>query len=370
MRHVSPCCVLSNTLATHRQEDDLTSDGGPGESRKDVTDRAHQSVGPESAFRRLLDGSAAAIASMRGKARSTSGAAWVKAHVPPAWRRPRRLLLVGALLLAAIWLIVATRPTMHPAPGTRVFPVGNRVVLRFVHSTGSVRVRPGPGGQVSITEHRSGITGAIHTRYRQQGDLIAVTVSVGSSLPVATWVDFVVAVPQHTSLRLAVPAGTLHAAGLTANLALNDANGAISAAHVSGAIALRTASGAISTSQVSGQVRANTDNGTITTISTRLRGHSVVRAQNGTINFHGSLDPRCHAVFTNTNGAVGITLPKDSSVLVDARSRFGSINSQFSAVRVVSGSRGRVADGRVGQGASARLSVQTMGGSINLNHRT
>jgi hypothetical protein len=369
MRRVSPCCVLSSTLATYRQEDNLTSDGGPGESRKHVTDRAHQSVGPEPAFRRLLDGRAAAIASMRGKARSTSGAAWVKAHVPPAWRRPRRLLLVGALLLAAIWLIVATRPATHPASGTRVFPVGNRVVLRFVHSTGSVRLRSGPGGQVSITEHRSGMTGYIHTKYRQQGDVVTVTVSVGSGLPLATWVDFVVAVPQDTSANVAVAAGTLQAARVTGNLALNDANGAISAVHVSGAIALRTMSGAINTSQVNGQVRAITDNGTITAISTRLRGHSLVRAKNGTINFHGTLDPGCRAVFRNTNGAIGITLPRNSSVLVAARSRFGSINSEFPTLHVASASPGRVANGRVGRGASGRLSVQTMGGSININKR-
>jgi hypothetical protein len=315
----------------HELEDDLSTDGGgSSESRGDVT--------------------------------STTS---------PWWRRPRRLLLLGALLLAVIALIFVTRPGLsrHPAPGTTVFPVGHRVVLRFVHSAGSVHVRTGPDGQVRITERRSGMTGAIHTRYRQQGDVITVTVSVAGGLPLATWVDFLVAVPQDTSANVAVPAGTLQAAGVSGNFVLHDANGSVSAAHVSGAVALQTASGSINTSHVSGQVRAITDNGTITTISTRLRGHSLVRAQNGTINFHGSLDPGCHAVFRNTNGAVGITLPRGSSVLVDARSRFGSINSQFSTVRVVSASPGRVANGRVGRGASARLSVQTMGGSINLSKR-
>jgi hypothetical protein len=36
---------------------------------------------------------------------------------------------------------------------------------------------------------------------------------------------------------------------------------------------------------------------------TRLRGHSLVQAQSGTINFHGSLDPGSRAVFRNTDGA-------------------------------------------------------------------
>jgi hypothetical protein len=349
-----------------------TGEGGPGESRIDVTNGARHRASPEPGFRRILAASLAATAAMRAKASSSSVAALVAAHVPAAWRRPRRLMLTAALLLAAIALIIATRPTTprHPAPGTTVFPIDHQAVLRFIHSTGSVHVRTGPDGQVRITEHRSGITSAIHTRYQQQGDVINVTVSIDNGLPVATWVDFDVAVPRDTSTNVAVAAGTLKAAGLIGNLVLHDTNGSIWAANVSGAIALQTASGSINTSQVSGQVSAITGNGTITTISTRLRGHSLVQAQNGTINFHGSLNPGCHAVFRNTNGAIGITLPIGSSVLVDARTPFGSITSQLASVHVVSDSEGRVASGRIGRGASARLSIQTMRGSIDLNRGT
>ena len=95
-----------------------------------------------------------------------------------------------------------------------------------------------------------------------------------------------------------------------------------------------------------------------------------MQAQNGTINFHGSLDPGSQTVVRNTNGAIAVTLPKSSSVLVDARTPHGSINSEFSSVRVVSASQGRVANGRVGRGAPARLTIQTTGGAIDLNHRT
>jgi hypothetical protein len=345
---------------------------GSGRSRKDVADGPRQRATRQAAFRRMLAASSAAITTMRRKESSGSLAAWVEAHVPPAWRRPRRLVLVGAVLLAAIVLIIATRPPAttvprHPAPGTTVFQVGQRVALRFVHSTGSVHLSAGPDGQVSITENRSGITDAIHTSYRQQGDVITVTVSIDNGLLLATWVDFNVAVPQDMTANVAVAAGTLKAAGLTGNFVLQDTNGSIWAANLGGVIALQTASGSINASHVSGQLSAITNNGTITAISTRLRGQSLMQAQNGTISFHGSLDPGCHAVFRNTNGATGVTLPRGSSVLVDARARSGSINSAFSSVRVASDSGGRVAHGRVGRGASARLSIQTMGGSIDLH---
>jgi hypothetical protein len=311
----------------------------------------------------------AAIAALRRKTSSSSLAALVEARIPPAWRRPRRLIVVGALLLAIV-LIIVTRTTtiqQHPAPGTTVFQVGNRVVLRFVHSAGSVHLSPGPAGQVSIKENRSGMTDAIRTKYRQQGDAITVTVSVESGLPLATWVDFDVAVPQGTSANVAVAAGTLEASRLNGNFVLQDTNGSIAAANVSGAVAMQTTSGSISTSRVNGQVSAITDNGTITTSSTHLGGHSIVQAQNGTINFHGSLNPGSQTVVRNTNGAIGFTLPSRSSALVDARTPHGSINSEFSSVRVGSNSDGRIADGRLGRGAPASLRIHTMGGSISLN---
>jgi hypothetical protein len=350
-----------------------TEGGGSDESHGDLTSWARHRASLERAFRRITAVISAAMVTMRRKASSSPVAPFVEAHVPPAWRRPRRLMLVGGLLLVAIALIIGTWPaatTRHPAPGTTVFQVDHQVVLRFVHSAGSVHVSAGPDGQVSITEHRNGITDAIHTSYRQQGDAITVTVSIAGGLGLATWVDFAVAVPQNTSASVAVAAGTLAATGVTGNLVLQDTNGSIWATNVSGAIALRTVSGSINARQVNGQVSAVTDNGTITTISTRLRGHSLVRAQSGTINFHGSLNPGCHAVFRDTNGAIGVTLPSGSSLLVDARTALGSISSEFASVHVVPDSKGRVANGRVGRGALAQLSIRTMGGSIDLGQGT
>jgi len=308
---------------------------------------------------------------MRSKASSRSLAALV-ARIPRAWRRPGRLIFAGAVLLVIV-LIVVTRPAPTTAPrhpaGMRVFQIsGNRVVLRFVHSTGSVHVSAGPAGQVSIKENRNGLIQAITTRYRQSGDTVTVAVSVENGLPTATWVDFDVAVPRNTTATVAAAAGTLRAAGLAGNFVLQDTNGSIWASNVTGALTLRTTSGSINTSQVNGQVSAVTANGTITAISTRLGGHSLVQAQSGTISFHGSLDSGCHAVFRNTNGAIGITLPRSASVLVDARTPDGSINSGFSSVHVASDAKGRVASGRVGRDAPARLSIQSKSGSINLNH--
>src|SRR5260221_3228761 len=115
-----------------------TGEGGPDESRRGLTNRARLRAGAETAFRRILAGSSAAFATIRSKASSSSLSALVQAHVPPAWRRPRRVTLVGALLLAAVVLIITMRPSAtprHPAPGTTVFPIGYHVVVPLVHPT-------------------------------------------------------------------------------------------------------------------------------------------------------------------------------------------------------------------------------------------
>src|SRR5258706_5240838 len=227
-----------------------TGEGGPDESRRDVTNGARQRAGAGTVYRRILAGSSAAIAPMRSKAASGSLSALVEAHVPPAWRRPRRLMLVGALLLAVVVLIITTRPAAtprHPAPGTTVFPIGHQVVLRLVHSTGSVHLRAGPDGQVSITEHRSGFTGAIHTSYRQQGDVITLTVSIGSGLPAATWVDFQVAVPRDTSANVHVAAVITNGTSATRQLVFHKTNRTFSPGTTNRTLAAPTAGRAITT---------------------------------------------------------------------------------------------------------------------------
>src|SRR5260221_6792922 len=142
-----------------------TGEGGPDESRRDLTNRARQRAGAETAFRRILAGSSAAFATVRSKASSSSLSALVEAHVPPAWRRPRRLTLVGALLLAVVLLIITTKPAAtprHPAPGTTGFPICHHVVPRLVHFTGSVHLKAAADGPGSITEQPNRLYRATH----------------------------------------------------------------------------------------------------------------------------------------------------------------------------------------------------------------
>src|SRR5258708_25939584 len=108
-----------------------TGEGGPDESRRDLTNRARQRAGAKTAFRRILAGSSAAFATMRSKASSSSLSALVEAHVPPAWRRPRRVTLAGAVPLARLVVLHTNKPAAPPpppAPGPTGFPRGHQAV--------------------------------------------------------------------------------------------------------------------------------------------------------------------------------------------------------------------------------------------------
>jgi hypothetical protein len=293
-------------------------------------------------------------------------------RLPDRWRGPRLWIIGSMLLLALLALVVRatlTRPAtpQQTAPDTTTFFIGNRPTLVFAHEIGSVHISSGSDGQVSIRVSKNGITSAIAVHYSQHGDTIVATVDIESGLYLDTWVDFDVSVPRQAGLSLSVATGTLVVDDLGGDIALSNTNGSIWATNLSGSVALKTQSGSINTDNVSGQVKVTTQNGTITSTNTHLTGHSTMQAESGTINFHGSLDRSGSYQFGDTNGAVGLTLPRDAAYSVAARTTSGSINTDFPGVTVYHQGAGTVARGNVGDLPRARLLIQTTSGSIDLH---
>jgi hypothetical protein len=284
----------------------------------------------------------------------------------------RRRVIAAAAIVGLLAFIFGLRSPSasgpsQTSPGTHVFSVTGRPTLVFQHFIGNVNITSGPSGQVSITEMRNGEADEISSHYAQQGDGITATVDIPGGLMEDTWVDFTVRVPAHAGLTATLSTGTLEATGLSGPTTLNNTNGAIWATNLSGPIRLRTQSGSINLTNVSGQVAISTQNGTITTSATHLQSGSSIRAESGTINFHGSLARTGTYQFQNSNGAIGLTLPASSAFALTARTDGGSINSDFHSVRVTQNNGRTEAHGVVGSAALARLDIQTSGGSIDLH---
>jgi DUF4097 and DUF4098 domain-containing protein YvlB len=236
----------------------------------------------------------------------------------------------------------------------------------FAHSIGSVHIVSGPDDQVTVKEVDNGIVDAITSHYDQRADTITVTVDIQDGLMQDTWVDFNVAVPRNSGFAVDVPTGTLDATGLSGNIALSGTTGSIWATDLSGNVTLKTQGGSINLTKVTGQVNATTQNGTITTTATKLDGHSALRADGGTINFHGSLSPTGAALFENTNGAVGVTLPHAAAFALTATTAGGSINSDVTHLSISQRNGRTEARGASGAGQRAQLTIRTGNGSIGI----
>lgn len=288
-------------------------------------------------------------------------------RVPPGWR----VLALGAFAIAGLSFISGLQSSSpgasQIASDTKQFSISNQPTLVFAHFVGHVTIMPGPDGQVSIKEKRNGATDSIVTAYAQHGDTVTVTSDIPGGLMEDTWVDFDVSVPRRVGFTTRVATGTLEARNLGGHIALINTNGAIWATNLTGTLNVKTQSGAITFTNVTGEVAASTLNGTITSTGTLLQGRSTIQAESGTINFHGSLGRAGKYMFSNTNGAVGLTLPANSAFTVAARTSSGSINADFPGVRVSHQEGRSVALGVVGAAPTAHLTIQTSGGSIDLH---
>ena len=306
--------------------------------------------------------------------RARAPSKWVTLLSHPAARRAltgRRVVVAAVIIGVLAFLFGLRSPSSNPpaptSPDTHVFSVTDHPTLIFKHFIANVNITPGPDGQVGIQEMKNGATDAIVIHYAQQGNTITVTVDIPGGLMEDTWVDFDVKVPARAGLTTSVATGTLEATNLSGHIALNNTNGAIWATNLAGSIGLKTQSGSINLTKVNAQVAVLTQNGTITTTATRLQGRSSIQAGTGTINFHGMLSRTGTYLFQNSNGAVGITLPPNSTFTLQARTAGGAINSDFQRV-TVSQVHGRTeARGAIGAAAHAHLIIETTGGSIDLH---
>jgi hypothetical protein len=297
------------------------------------------------------------------------------ARLSPGVRRRQHWLIVGSagfiiLVVIVVARCTSTSPPQQIAPDTRMFTVDGAPTLVFAHTIGSVHITPGVDGQVRIQEQRNGITSAISIHYVQRGDAITVTADIPSGLYLATWVVFNVSVPPGIGLNISVPTGTLTADDLSGQIILKDTDGSIWATGLVGTMILQSQSGSINANHVRGQLIATTGNGTITTTDTHLSGQSAMRAQSGTIDFNGSLDRAGRFMFSNTNGAVSLTLPPSAAFRLDAHTQGGSIIAEYAGIRDARTRGGTEAEGNVGSAPRPLVIIQTTSGSIDVHHMT
>lgn len=252
----------------------------------------------------------------------------------------------GIILLLCIcggigWLIYNGRLRVNPAgetqpPETRTFEVSAHPTLVINNKAGSVRVRAGQDGQVSITTTRRGYLfdqrpdNDVQISYNQDATSNRVTARVEAWKAMGkNAIDFEVIVPPQSNLELVTNAGI------------------------------------VSVQDIAGQMTLHSDAGTISANQVSLRGQSRLRTNAGSITFAGTLDPVGDYELTTNLGTVDATLVADTSFNLEAKTDLGTVTTNFPLAH----SQMTRAYGQVGSGPYPRLQLKTNLGTITVHRQ-
>lgn len=241
------------------------------------------------------------------------------------------LVLVGWLIFSGRMRVNLSGET-QPAE-TRTFEVGAQPTILIANKAGSIRLRAGQEGQVSITTTRRGYL--FHPQantdsqiwYNQESATNTVSARVeGAKLFGKNLVEFEIVVPPRASLELVTNAGN------------------------------------VSVQNVAGRMKLQSDAGSISATQVTLHGKSRLKTDAGLITFAGALDPTGDYEFSTDLGNVDATLPADASFNLDAKTDLGSVSTNLPLTQQ---QRTR-ASGLVGTGPYPHLKLRTNLGSVHV----
>lgn len=205
----------------------------------------------------------------------------------------------GIIALIVMFFIAFSRRHSVSSTETHTFSVGTQPKIILKEDVGTIRVHAGGEERqvvIQATKRSHILLGDnIKVGYDQNTARNSITVKVnnGWSLFGKKWVDFDITVPRLTDLELKSDAGSISVDGIC------------------------------------GQLSCATDAGSVKATGVRLRGHSKLKTDAGSVTFSGALDPTGSYQMTTDAGNVNITLPEDASFRLDAKTDVGTINSDF-----------------------------------------
>jgi hypothetical protein len=282
------------------------------------------------------------------------------------------LIIAGLAALATNWRVVTI-----PMP-TRTFQIMEHARLVINNGAGSVAIRRGAEGMVSVTatKRASGIgidTERMQINYNQYGDTLDISSLMSWSILQfgLRTVDFEITVPsscdiqlkngsgrvalQGTSgvIRVHTGGGSVHAHDLQGQIAMKTGGGRIEAENLQGQINLHTGGSPVILENTRGQLTAETGGGRIEVSQAALSGESSLKTGGGSITFDGSLDALGGYKFQTGGGKINLRLPDDAAFSLDARTGGGTIHNEFGG-------------NEVGNGPHAPLKLRTGGGGIRI----
>ncbi len=273
-----------------------------------------------------------------------------------ASRRLSSLLALALLAVApAVWADVREEETIERSVG---LGAGGEVTVETTN--GSIHVETWDGDEVRVVARKKArgddaaeareILQQIEVQIEERGG----SVKISAEIPRSGWfegnsatVSFEITMPSDAELDASSQNGSIEVRELGAGARLETQNGSITARGVGGRLEAESNNGSIKAYDVRGAVQAETTNGSIKAEITSTDLGDDVR-------------------LATTNGSIELRLDAGVSASVTARTRNGSVSSDFEGG--VQDRRRRTLDLDLG-GGGPRVELKSSNGSIRLRER-
>lgn len=232
--------------------------------------------------------------------------------------------------------------------GTRNIVVGAYPSIMIKGHRGNVTISAGRAGSVIVKTNSNGKNpnskGIQYTQSRdgQGHDFISITTN-----PMYSDVNYNVSAPDTASVKVEVDSGSISVDGIngvsiitiSGSLDIENANGPIHVStengditvhNIKGQIMLESRNGSIRGNNINGQLTAITQDGDVMVKQVILHDQSVLKTQQGSVRFAGTIDPTGTYTMATQSGDVDLTLPALIVFQLHASTRSGSISNAFS----------------------------------------
>ncbi len=296
-----------------------------------------------------------------------------------SWMILTVLVIVGTVVIISNWRVVAV-----PLP-TQTFQISERPTLVIRNARGTVVLRPGEDGIVSVAgdKRASGLgidLSKMQVICHQQGNTLNIAGNIFWNLFQfgLRSIDLDITIPANCDLKLMNGSGKIIVQGANGNhrlrtgcgrIIISDLQGQIVAQtgsgrieannlqgridlltgsgridfnNLEGRITMRTGSSRIEGSNVRGQLVAHTGSGRIEVSEAALSGASCLKTGSGSIAFEGSLDPYGDYQMKTGSGRIHVTLPVAVSFRLKASTGSGGVINEFGSAEVGSLPRPRL----------------------------
>lgn len=274
---------------------------------------------------------------------------------------------LGSLVGATLAIIILLSATTACSPGpteTRQnsFTVtgSSKIVVNSVN--GNIEVSAGPGNEVLV---QATLRDAPRVNYdvSQMGNTITVDVQTSKQWGIfgSAGVDVSITAPVKTDVVLNTSNGFIELHGLEGTGSLKSSNGKIALYNMIGNFDGGTSNGLIEANAVEGSVILKTSNGRVDLRD--VDGEFDVESSNGSVSFSGNMTAGGSNRLVTSNGDVVVELQGEPSVVLDAETSNGEVDSELPIAATVT-KKDRLV-GKIGDG-EADLYIRTSNGDITI----